>query len=62
LEWETKKAKNPVNDEPCPEFKEWVNHFLELHGMHRFKDDLENGATSCYDFKMEKLPYKILTP
>jgi hypothetical protein len=29
--------------EDCPEFKDWVNCFIELHGMHRFKDDPEWG-------------------
>ena len=29
--------------EDCPEFKDWVNGFLELNGMHRFKDDPHSG-------------------
>jgi hypothetical protein len=37
------KAKKPVYDEACPEFREWVNCFVELTGMHRFKDDRNWG-------------------
>jgi len=33
------EGKSPVYSEPCPEFKDWVNCFMELSGMHRFKDD-----------------------
>ena len=33
----------PVYTEDCPEFKDWVNCYIELHGMHRFKDDLPFG-------------------
>jgi hypothetical protein len=36
-------GKNPVYAENCPEFKDWVNCFVELQGMHRFKDDEEWG-------------------
>jgi hypothetical protein len=36
-------GKKPVYTEDCPEFKDWVNCFIELHGMHRFKDDPEWG-------------------
>jgi hypothetical protein len=32
-------AKKPVYDEPCLEFREWANCFVELKGMHRFQDD-----------------------
>jgi hypothetical protein len=28
-----------VFDKSCPEFKEWVNCFIELEGAHRFKND-----------------------
>jgi hypothetical protein len=33
----------PVYAENCPEFKDWVNCFIELKGMHRFKQDPEWG-------------------
>jgi len=32
-------GKNPVYKDSCPEFKDWVNCFIELEGMHRFKHD-----------------------
>jgi hypothetical protein len=35
--------KKPVYAEDCPEFKDWVNCFIELKGMHRFKQDPEWG-------------------
>jgi PIF1-like helicase len=35
--------KKPVYTEECPEFKDWVNSFIELNRMHRFKDDPEWG-------------------
>ena len=35
--------KKPVYSEDCPQFKDWVNSFIELCGMHRFKDDIEWG-------------------
>jgi hypothetical protein len=38
------EAKKPVYDEPCPEFKDWVNCFVELKGMHRFQDDRNWGC------------------
>jgi hypothetical protein len=31
--------KRAVYQDDCPEFKDWVNCFIELTGMHRFKDD-----------------------
>jgi hypothetical protein len=37
------QGKKPVYTEDCPEFKDWMNCFIELHGMHRFKDDTEWG-------------------
>ena len=37
------KSKKPVYSEDCPEFKDWVNCFIELDGMHRFKGDREWG-------------------
>lgn len=33
------KGKKAVYKENCPEFKDWVNCFVELGGLHRFKDD-----------------------
>jgi len=35
--------KKPVYTEDCPEFRDWLNCFIELTGMHRFKDDPEWG-------------------
>jgi hypothetical protein len=35
--------KRPVYLEECPEFKDWVNCFIELKGMHCFKQDPEWG-------------------
>ena len=35
--------KKPVYQENCPEFKDWVNCFIELDGLHRFKDDKKWG-------------------
>jgi hypothetical protein len=37
------ESKKPVYAEACPEFREWINCFVELNGMHRFKDDPEWG-------------------
>lgn len=37
------KYTEAIYNEDCPEFKAWLNCFLELKGMHRFKDDLEWG-------------------
>ena len=50
--------KKPVYAEYCAEFREWVNCYIELNGMHRFKDDpewgyllmrLRNGETTKLD-------------
>jgi hypothetical protein len=35
--------KKPVYTEDCPEFRDWLNCFIELTGMHRFKHDPEWG-------------------
>jgi hypothetical protein len=35
--------KKPVYIEDCPEFRDWLNCFIELTGMHHFKDDPEWG-------------------
>lgn len=37
------EGKKLVYSEDCPEFKDWVNCFLELDGLHHFKDDPEWG-------------------
>ena len=37
------KFKRPIYDSDCVEFKDWVNCFMELKGMHRFKHDIEWG-------------------
>ena len=31
--------KLPLYEETCPEFSDWVNCYIELNGMHRFKND-----------------------
>jgi hypothetical protein len=36
--------KNPVYEDYCAEFKDWVNCYIELNGMHRFKNDPEWGS------------------
>jgi len=43
----------PVYADDCIEFKDWVNCFIELEGMHQFKD-IQNGDSSYYIFVMEK--------
>ena len=40
----SREGKKAVYREDCPEFKDWVNCYLELHGMHRFQKDEEWGA------------------
>jgi hypothetical protein len=35
--------KKPEYTKDCPEFRDWLNCFIELTGMHRFKDDPEWG-------------------
>ena len=47
------RGKKAVYKENCPEFKDWVNCFIELNGLHRFKDD-PNWAYYCHDFGMEE--------
>lgn len=37
------KAEKPVYVEVAPKFEDWMNSFVELHGMYCFKDDLEWG-------------------
>ena len=37
------EGKKAVYKENCIEFKDWVNCFIELEGMHRFDDDPEWG-------------------
>ena len=36
-------SQQPIYKDPCPQFNDWINCFIELQGMHRFKDDLEWG-------------------
>ena len=36
-------SQQPIYKEPCPQFNDWINCFIELQGMHRFKDDPEWG-------------------
>jgi hypothetical protein len=38
------RYKKPIYAEDVPEFKDWVNCYIELGGIHRFKDDPEWGA------------------
>lgn len=37
------KGKKAVYKENCPEFKDWVNCFIELGGLHRFENDKSWG-------------------
>jgi hypothetical protein len=37
------QCEKPVYADDCPELKDWMNCFVELHGMHHFKDDPEWG-------------------
>ena len=37
------EGKLPIYADNCPEFRDWVSCFIELHGMHRFRDDPEWG-------------------
>ena len=36
-------AQQPMYKDPCPQFNDWINCFIELQGMHRFKEDPEWG-------------------
>jgi hypothetical protein len=38
------EGKKPVYAEDCHEFKDWVNCFVEVSGMHCFKDPVEHRA------------------
>jgi hypothetical protein len=38
-ELEQGEQKKPVYAEDCPKLKDWLNSFVELHGMYHFKDD-----------------------
>ena len=33
----------PIYEENCPEFRDCINSFIELNGMHRFRDDMDWG-------------------
>ena len=35
--------KRPVYNEPCVQLQDWLNCYMELEGMHRFKNDPEWG-------------------
>jgi hypothetical protein len=37
------RDKQPIYKAPCPQFTDWVDCYLELEGMHRFKNDPEWG-------------------
>jgi len=61
--------KLPVYDSDCPEFKEWVNCYIELRGMHRFRLDPEwgyillrwrNGETTEED--IDRINERVVTP
>lgn len=43
----------PLYMSNCSEFHEWVNCYIELEGMHRFRDDVNWGMRSCYAFVTE---------
>ena len=56
-----KEKKKAVYKEECQEFEDWVNCYLELKGMHRFKDDkawgrlllrFRNGEVTIEDIEM----------
>jgi hypothetical protein len=36
--------KKPIYADDVPEFKTWINSYIELQNIHRFKDDPEWGA------------------
>ena len=36
-------GSNPIYDEDCPYFVHWVNCYIELNGMHRFRNDKHWG-------------------
>ena len=65
-------GKKAVYHEDCTEFKDWVNCFVELKGLHHFKDDKEwghlllrfqNGEVTIEDIKLinERLVKNNLT-
>jgi PIF1-like helicase len=37
------EGQQPIYKAPCPQFTDWVDCYLELEGMHRFKNDPEWG-------------------
>ena len=37
------EKKKPLHMKNCPEFKDWVNCYMELRGMHQFQHDLDWG-------------------
>ena len=61
-------SKKPVYEENCPEFKDWVNCFIELTGLHRFKNDIawgqlllrfRNGEMTIHD--IDKVNERVVT-
>ena len=43
-------GKKPLYADHCPEFEDWINSYIELNGMHRFRDDLAWGE-KLYKFR-----------
>ena len=37
------RGKSPIYKDECPYFIDWVNCYIELNGMHRFKKDVSWG-------------------
>ena len=37
------RGKLPIYKDDCPYFIDWVNCYIELNGMHRFKKDMSWG-------------------
>ena len=37
------RGKLPIYKDNCPYFMDWVNCYIELNGMHRFKKDMSCG-------------------
>lgn len=59
----------PVYEEDCPEFKDWVNCFIDLDGMHRFRDDEEWGHIlkrfrmgECTEEDIDRINEHVVTP
>ena len=49
-------GSNPIYEEDCPYFVHWVNCYIELNGIHRFRNDKHWGCLlmQMRDCKMTK--------